>query len=671
MVCSKCGKDNSESAKFCRFCGNSFVISDSEKHQKTEFEMKKKKPIFLWVGIVAVIVLSVTAVLVFSISRGADKEAYGEKIDLGRKYLLDMNYEQAILAFEDAIKIDPKKKDAYLELAAIYEKEGKLDEAISILEKAEKNIENENDKGKIIEIRRKIENEKKEATPNTSNYTDETIDSSNQNDYEDIVKQSERDDDSGILLDNDSDKSLDSGKNDTVLYNNIDFVEKKVSYKVEAKRSGDDDIIGVSRAEGRYYILEGDSPQIEEINRQLKEDAERAIYTIPDDFNGVGYPLTLSYELYDCPKDTDPYSLVDSIYYYVYNIKRIDKYIAMDVAEGSYVGEKDYSLMFSLDTGEQIVSITEVSEADTLDEVYEQVVDVLKEKGYSDYDVESVIWSLEDFIKYDEGYNTWWSMTETNDIMIRIGYYSELMTDVVIPSKFNSKGDNSKKDIPELIKNANIGDIVTFGNYEQDGNLNNGTESIEWIVLFKDSKKVLLLSKYALDYQTICEDEDTIDFVTWENCSLRGWLNKDFYKKAFNKKERELLIKTTIKDNGDLLLGTGKGNDTKDWVFLLSTDDVKNTKYGFSASFVNDDEYRRCAPTVYAKNRGISTLDEGYSEWRDYATNDGEPTCWWGLRSFDEDGKTAAVVSNVGRVSVFIWVGQKIPVRPAIYLSLE
>ena len=46
---------------------------------------------------------------------------------------------------------------------------------------------------------------------------------------------------------------------------------------------------------------------------------------------------------------------------------------------------------------------------------------------------------------------------------------------------------------------VNIGDYVTFGTYEQDNNLKNGAEAIEWQVLDKKDCKVLLLSKYALD----------------------------------------------------------------------------------------------------------------------------------------------------------------------------
>ena len=53
---------------------------------------------------------------------------------LGVRYLSEGNYEEAILAFEAAIKIDPKNADAYRKLAEAYEKTGDEDAALRTLE---------------------------------------------------------------------------------------------------------------------------------------------------------------------------------------------------------------------------------------------------------------------------------------------------------------------------------------------------------------------------------------------------------------------------------------------------------------------------------------------------------------------------------------------------------
>ena len=47
-----------------------------------------------------------------------------------------------------------------------------------------------------------------------------------------------------------------------------------------------------------------------------------------------------------------------------------------------------------------------------------------------------------------------------------------------------------------VIKQADVGHYVSFGSFEQDNNLNNGKEEIEWLVLAKEGNKVLLISRY-------------------------------------------------------------------------------------------------------------------------------------------------------------------------------
>lgn len=74
-----------------------------------------------------------------------------------------------------------------------------------------------------------------------------------------------------------------------------------------------------------------------------------------------------------------------------------------------------------------------------------------------------------------------------------------------------------------ILEKLNIKDgHMKFGHYEQG----NGIEPIEWVILKMEGTKVFLLSKYALDYQPY---HDTFEPVTWENCSLRKWLNESFF----------------------------------------------------------------------------------------------------------------------------------------------
>ena len=78
-----------------------------------------------------------------------------EQLDLGSKYMAELDYENAIIALNKAIEIDPKNVDAYAMLAKVYEKSGRPDEAKSTLEKV---LEIENlSSQKIDEINEEIE----------------------------------------------------------------------------------------------------------------------------------------------------------------------------------------------------------------------------------------------------------------------------------------------------------------------------------------------------------------------------------------------------------------------------------------------------------------------------------------------------------------------------------
>lgn len=60
-------------------------------------------------------------------------ESYQDKYDLGVKYVSEGNYEEAIIALNAAIEIDPKQAAPYLELADIYIKKSDIGNAKSTL----------------------------------------------------------------------------------------------------------------------------------------------------------------------------------------------------------------------------------------------------------------------------------------------------------------------------------------------------------------------------------------------------------------------------------------------------------------------------------------------------------------------------------------------------------
>ncbi len=129
---------------------------------------------------------------------------------------------------------------------------------------------------------------------------------------------------------------------------------------------------------------------------------------------------------------------------------------------------------------------------------------------------------------------------------------------------------------------------VLFGTWDQDGNMNNGKESIEWMKLGdqKTDGSQLLLSLYGLEKKPF---DGTSSL--WQMCSLRRWLNNDstgFYNTAFTSGEKSAIQATKSEelscvDNVFLLTK----NQAEDGTFFANADSRKcylsnNTSSGSS-----------------------------------------------------------------------------------------
>ena len=201
---------------------------------------------------------------------------------------------------------------------------------------------------------------------------------------------------------------------------------------------------------------------------------------------------------------------------------------------------------------------------------------------------------------------------------------------------------------PDLAK----GDIVTLGHYEQDHDLANGQEPVEWLVLDRIGDEVLLLSLFGLD----CRQFHDVPFadVTWESCTLRRWLNEDFLDAVFSAEERKLLMLSDLQNADQSASGTEGGNDTKDFIFLLSETDT--------VIYMGNDAARedvgQTFSTEYALAQGAPTDESGMTEW-------------W-LRSPGADGYTAQFVTSEGAVhTAGAYVDLAFAVRPAVWLDLS
>ena len=208
-------------------------------------------------------------------------------------------------------------------------------------------------------------------------------------------------------------------------------------------------------------------------------------------------------------------------------------------------------------------------------------------------------------------------------------------------------------------------DCIWFGNYYQTSS--SVKEPVKWRVLNVSGSDALLLADVNLDCRPY---HDSYDYVTWEECSLREWLNKDFLNAAFNAQEK-LAVKTVTNKTGispfaNFTMSYG-GNDTEDRVFCLSWDDLVNPMYGFPES-TGTAKARTARNSDYTEEKGVLVAKaSGY-----------EGNSWWWLRTPGYYNKCACFISHDGAFPTFstesggVAVTSGYPgVRPALHINLS
>lgn len=115
-----------------------------------------------------------------------------------------------------------------------------------------------------------------------------------------------------------------------------------------------------------------------------------------------------------------------------------------------------------------------------------------------------------------------------------------------------------------------VGASLKFGSYAEK--MYGDKTPIEWIVLANEKNRALLISRYNLCNRHY-NDEDTD--ITWENCSLRKWLNSEFINNAFNDNEKQKIQTVVLQNSNNLAFGTKGGSSTSDRLFLLSIDEAR------------------------------------------------------------------------------------------------
>ena len=203
--------------------------------------------------------------------------------------------------------------------------------------------------------------------------------------------------------------------------------------------------------------------------------------------------------------------------------------------------------------------------------------------------------------------------------------------------------------------NLKIGGIIPFGDYD-------------WRILDIKDNAVLVITEYIIDQRSY---HDVYKDTTWADCSLRKYLNGEFYDK-FNADEQSRIIPVINKNPDNQWYGTKGGADTEDSIFLLSMEEAVCLYFGDSCSkLMNPGKNQRY---------WFERKDENNSKRIAKLEKEKERIWWWWLRSpgrvsiksvyIHGDGNIGIQGNNIlkGNISDGRCTGG---VRPALWLKPE
>ena len=142
------------------------------KEQQNLPTKNKKKRILPAIIVAIVITVAIIITTVYNLS----SNRRDRRLALAEKYMSELNYEAAILAYKAAIEIDPKCEDAYLQLLDLYIAMEAYDMAEEVIAQAENNLDDEI----ILAMREKTNTLLASADTEADNKSENT----NQKEYE-------------------------------------------------------------------------------------------------------------------------------------------------------------------------------------------------------------------------------------------------------------------------------------------------------------------------------------------------------------------------------------------------------------------------------------------------------------------------------------------------------
>ncbi len=216
---------------------------------------------------------------------------------------------------------------------------------------------------------------------------------------------------------------------------------------------------------------------------------------------------------------------------------------------------------------------------------------------------------------------------------LEAGEIRRLSTKAEYLEKMN-RPDEENYELAELSQ-AQPGQLVKLGHYEQDGKSENGAEDILWLVMEREGEELVAMSLYCLD---VVPYHNEYTAVTWENSGIRRFLNGEFLSTAFSAEEEAMLLTSTVVNEPNPVYGTSCGSITYDRVYLPSLQEIMGY-YGIAQPVEQPYSQLYAQATPYVCDKGV---------WLEIPDS---TRCWWWLRSNGGSDANACEVGSGGYLS--------------------
>ncbi|MFZ5353981.1 MAG: DUF6273 domain-containing protein [Bacillota bacterium] len=158
-----------------------------------------------------------------------------------------------------------------------------------------------------------------------------------------------------------------------------------------------------------------------------------------------------------------------------------------------------------------------------------------------------------------------------------------------------------------------------------------------WRVLDMQNNAALIITEDIIEQRpyNICAGD-----VTWADCALRKYLNGEFYDR-FAITDRSRIVQVLNKNPDNQWYGSRGGEDTQDYIFLLSIEEVVCKYFGDSSENLEN----RSAKQRYWFQRKDINNNKRRSTFDGYVW-------WWWLRSPGRDNRRAVYIHGDGNVGI-------------------